>query len=196
MPTYLIFDTETTGLPVRNGPTDKYDDYSDVRLVEIAYCLCDEQGNTITSKSYIVKPDGFVISEEVTKIHGITHKHANENGQNILTVLNSIKDDFERTDSLVAHYIKYDYSVLMGECKRFNHPLGDIVKSKNLICTKELGREVLALNYRPRLVGLYELLFNKPFNQEHRALSDTEHCRDCFFELLKIKENQEECDNS
>ena len=57
---YLIFDTETTGLP-KNWRAPISDTENWPRCVQLAWQVHDEIGNLIESKSYIIKPDNFDI---------------------------------------------------------------------------------------------------------------------------------------
>src|SRR5665648_554880 len=68
---YLIFDTETTGLPTDwKSPISDLDNWP--RLVQIAWTHCDTAGNILSESDYIVKPQGFIIPDDATKIHGIS----------------------------------------------------------------------------------------------------------------------------
>jgi DNA polymerase III epsilon subunit-like protein len=53
--TYLIFDTETTGLPINwKAPVSDLNNWP--RLVQIAWMQCDNSGKILSSSDYIVKP--------------------------------------------------------------------------------------------------------------------------------------------
>ena len=57
---YIIFDTETTGLPRNwNAPITDTDNWP--RVVQIAWQLHDEMGKLIESKDYLIQPDGYDI---------------------------------------------------------------------------------------------------------------------------------------
>ena len=57
---YLIFDTETTGLPQNfNAPLSDSDNWP--RMVQIAWQLHDEEGKLIENQDYIIKPEGYDI---------------------------------------------------------------------------------------------------------------------------------------
>lgn len=64
---YLFFDTETTGLP-KNWKAPVTDLNNWPRLVQLAYLLYDAQGNKMAEGDYIIKPDGFTVGAEATKI--------------------------------------------------------------------------------------------------------------------------------
>ena len=70
---YLIFDTETTGLPQNfNAPLSDSDNWP--RMVQIAWQLHDENGELIENQDYIIKPEGYDIPFNATRIHGISTK--------------------------------------------------------------------------------------------------------------------------
>jgi DNA polymerase-3 subunit epsilon len=70
----LFYDTETTGLPLFKEPSEHPDQ---PHIVQLAACLVDlDTSNTIASMDVIIKPDGWVIPDEVSAIHGITTAHA------------------------------------------------------------------------------------------------------------------------
>lgn len=68
---YLFFDTETTGLPKRwNAPVTDLENWP--RLVQLAWIMYDDRGNMLESRDVIVKPEGFTIPPEASRVHGIT----------------------------------------------------------------------------------------------------------------------------
>src|SRR5690625_5893982 len=74
---YLIFDTETTGLPKRfDAPYTDTDNWP--RCIQIAWQLHDAMGNVIEHQDYIVKPEGFNIHFDSEQIHGISTELATE----------------------------------------------------------------------------------------------------------------------
>ncbi len=81
---YLIFDTETTGLP-KNWRAPISDTNNWPRCVQIAWQLHDELGNLIESNSYLIKPDGYDIPYESEKIHGISTQLAELEGEKLET---------------------------------------------------------------------------------------------------------------
>src|SRR6201986_3297626 len=76
---YLIFDTETTGIPHnKTAPLTDLENWP--RLVQLAWQLHDERGKLLSNHSYIIRPDGFDIPFKAEKIHGISTKRATEEG--------------------------------------------------------------------------------------------------------------------
>ena len=83
---YLIFDTETTGLPRnKNAPLTDFENWP--RLVQLAWQLHDGKGKLISQKNFIIKPDGFDIPFKAEQVHGISTQRALEEGHDLTEVL-------------------------------------------------------------------------------------------------------------
>ena len=104
---YLVFDTETTGLPKNfNAPISDLDNWP--RCIQIAWQLHDEMGNLIEHKDYLIKPDDFDIPYDSERIHGISTELATQKGVDIKQALNEFVEGFLRKGcyqvSLLALY--------------------------------------------------------------------------------------------
>lgn len=72
---FLIFDTETTGLPGNwNAPLTDFNNWP--RVVQLAWRLHDNTGKLLSAKSVIIRPDGFAIPFNAEKVHGISTDRA------------------------------------------------------------------------------------------------------------------------
>ena len=70
-PMYLIFDTETTGLPKRwDAPVSDTDNWP--RCVQIAWQLHAADGSMLEQYDALVQPEGFNIPYDAEQIHGIS----------------------------------------------------------------------------------------------------------------------------
>ena len=186
-PVYLIFDTETTGLPI-NWKASVTNLNNWPRLVQIAWLQYDVSGQLIGDHSYIIKPKGFTIPSDVEKIHGISTKRANEQGVELRTVLEEFSRAIDLSSYLIAHNISFDEKVVGAEFIR------EDIKSRlfktTRMCTKELSTDYCRIpgnygNYKwPSLFELYHKLFNEDLGGSHRAQVDAEACARCFFELV------------
>lgn len=185
---YLIFDTETTGLPKNyQAPLDDFLNWP--RIVQIAWSLYDTEGNHWESYSYIIKPDGFVISEEVAKIHRISQERALKEGVPLEQALEHFLEDVKKATYLVAHNIDFDEKIVGSELLRsgrVNH-----LRNTNKICTMKGSAAVLKIDnnrggYKwPNLTELYTFLFKTNFPEAHDAAFDVRACAECFFELKR-----------
>ena len=83
---YLIFDTETTGLPRDySAPITQLDNWP--RLVQLAWQLHDHTGALQSSGNYIIRPEGFTIPFNSEQIHGISTERALKEGVDLKEVL-------------------------------------------------------------------------------------------------------------
>ena len=89
---YLIFDTETTGLPKNwSAPITDSDNWP--RAIQIAWQLHDDMGNCIEHEDYLIRPDGFDIPFDAERIHGISTELAQRDGLPLGEVLGKFKDE-------------------------------------------------------------------------------------------------------
>ena len=76
---YLIFDTETTGLP-KSYKAPMTDTENWPRCIQIAWQLHDDMGQVLEHDNFMVQPEGFNIPFDSEKIHGISTELAQEQG--------------------------------------------------------------------------------------------------------------------
>lgn len=189
----LFLDTETTGVPMNYRAS-----YTDVanwpRLVQLGFIVYDVlDGGEYVEHSYgerIVKPEGFVISEQVSKIHGITQETASSEGLPLKDVLEEFSTWLNICDILIGHNLSYDLNILGAEYHRMfsSNPLAGkasydtMMKSVNFC--KLPGKR---LDYKwPKLQELYFKLFNESLAQTHTALDDIRQTAKCYFELQRL----------
>ena len=187
---FLIFDTETTGLPKRwNAPISDVDNWP--RCVQLAWQLHDNKGDLISNHSYLIKAEGFDIPYEAEKIHGISTDLANEIGKNIDDVLELFINDYKTAGFLVGHNLKFDINIIGAELYRKGYEI-DISKKDVLDTCSELTAEVCKLpggrggkfKY-PTLIEIYSTLFKDKFMEAHNASADVEATSRVFFELVR-----------
>ena len=98
---YLIFDTETTGLPKRwDAPYTDTDNWP--RCIQIAWQLHDAMGNLIEHQDYLIQPDGFNIPYDAEQIHGISTALAQQKGVPIAEVLEKFNEAMAKTNFVVG----------------------------------------------------------------------------------------------
>jgi DNA polymerase III subunit epsilon len=185
---YLFFDTETTGLP-RTYRASIKDLENWPRVVQLAWLTYSNNGKLFSENDYIIKPEGFIIPKEATKIHGITTKQALVDGHNLNMVLTQFARDVKKASLIVAHNIDFDEKIITAEFlrKNINHHLNN----KPKICTMRSSTDFCKIptfysKYKwPNLRELHTKLFDNDFEDAHNALADVKACSKCFFELKK-----------
>jgi len=187
---FLVFDTETTGLPIKwNAPISDIDNWP--RCVQLAWQLHDVKGNLISNHSYLIKPSGFTIPFESEKIHGISTELANKIGKKIDDILELFIIDYNKCGFLVGHNIKFDINIIGAELYRLGNEI-DITKKDVLDTCSELTANVCKLpggrggKFKfPTLIEIYSLLFSEKFKEAHNASADVEATSRVFFELVR-----------
>jgi DNA polymerase III epsilon subunit-like protein len=185
---YLFFDTETTGLP-KNWKAPITDLNNWPRLVQLAYLLYDMNGKLIAEGDHIVKPDGFIIPTEASRIHGITTERAIEEGKPIQIVLQDFESFIFEAMVLVAHNMSFDEKIVGAEFLR--NKMKDHIASKKKICTMQSSTNFCAIsgNYGykwPKLSELHYKLFRTGFEEAHNAAADIQATAKCFWELKRL----------
>lgn len=187
---YLIFDTETTGLPRSwAAPITDIDNWP--RCIQIAWQLHDEMGNLLEHQDYIVKPDGFNIPYDAERIHGISTELAEEKGIPLIEVLEKFNIALSKTKYIVGQNIGFDVNIMGCEFHRMQVG-SDLTKMPVLDTCTEVTAELLKLpggrggRFKlPTLTELHQYLFNQPFAEAHNATADVEATTRCFLELIK-----------
>ncbi len=187
---YLIFDTETTGLPKNfKAPVTDTDNWP--RCVQIAWQLHDEWGNLIENKDFLIKPEGYNIPFQAEKIHGISTLLAESMGHSLLDVLKEFNTAIEKSKFVVGQNLDFDLNIMGSEFYRMGidtllhqKPVLDTCTETTAALCKIQGGKGGKFKY-PTLTELHQHLFNAPFTEAHNATADVEATTRCFFELLR-----------
>ena len=206
----LVFDTETTGLP-----SSKFINPDALNLwphiVQFSYVMYDTELNDIvkTSDTIVKVKEDIIISEESTKIHGITNDISKRNGSHIVLILKNFFDNFRNSDLLVGHNISFDINMvkvellrLIYECnlnisedeiKSYKYDLHFLTNYKNIFCTlqgsvelcniksiNKFGKEYIKF---PKLLELHQKLFDSAPNNLHNSFNDILVTLRCFMKL-------------
>ena len=189
---YLIFDTETTGLPKRWGaPISDTDNWP--RCVQIAWQLHDEMGKIIENQDYLIRPDGYNIPYDAEKIHGISTELAQAEGVLLSEVLEKFNIALSKSKFIVGQNLGFDVNIMGCEFYRLGIE-SPMSKMPILDTCTEVTASLLKLpggrggKFKlPTLTELHQYLFNKPFAEAHNATADVEATTRCFFELIRTE---------
>lgn len=165
---YVVFDIETTGL------NTKEDSIIEIGAIKV------NNGVIIDEFNRLINP-GFLISEMITNINGITNEmleHESPSG----VVLSEFSYFIEGADFIIGHNaIRFDYPFIQQEFKRH------FVKHTNLRCRDTLWiakQKVRGLrSYSLKNLGMHFGIVNQT---AHRALSDVYATYDLLLKLEEI----------
>ncbi|MCF1191057.1 DNA polymerase III subunit alpha [Mangrovimonas sp. AS39] len=190
---YLIFDTETTGLPRSfQAPISDTDNWP--RAIQIAWQLHDAMGNVIEHEDFLIQPEGFNIPYDAEKVHGISTALAEEQGVPLTEVLHKFHAVLQKAKFVVGQNVEFDVKV-MG-CEFFREDFENQLQELPILdtCTEKTAELCQIPGGRggrfklPTLTELHEFLFNEPFAEAHNATADVEATTRCFFELVRREE--------
>ena len=189
----LIFDSETTGLPPKGAKYD-VDFNSFPHIVQLSWWMNNEL------KDYIIKPVGWEIPVEMSELHGITTEIALENGVPFQDVIKEFLTDCLKAESLVAHNIYFDSSIIKANILR--EGVNDIayltivepaLNKDKRICTMMKTIKFVNAQYSngrpgkfPSLKELYFKLFEEDF-QAHNAAEDVKAVLRSLEKLVELK---------
>jgi DNA polymerase III subunit alpha len=189
---YLIFDTETTGLPKRwDAPFTDTDNWP--RCIQIAWQLHDAMGNLVEHQDFLVRPEGFNIPYDAEQIHGISTALAEQDGLPLSEVLDKFNAAMAKTKFIVGQNVGFDVNVMGAEFHRMGveNPLQELPVLDT--CTEHTAQLCQLPGGRggkfklPTLTELHEFLFKEPFAEAHNATADVEATTRCFLELVRLK---------
>jgi len=176
----LFFDTETTGLP-RNWKAPYTDTRNWPRMVQLAFQQYDFQGNLLVENNLIIKPEGYTIPLDATRIHRITTERAIAEGEDLEEALLIFETLLQNSTLLVGHNISFDLNIIGAEFVRKNINPQQLFRKKHF-CTM---RNTVRYGQKwMKLSDLHFRLFHQPFAEAHDASVDVAITAKCFWELM------------
>lgn len=205
MKTILFYDTETTGLPLWNLPSEHPEQ---PRVCQLAAELCvEETGETLQEMNMIILPDGWTIPDEAAAVHGITTERALAEGISQHLVIEHFVDLWMGTDLRSGHnesfdmrmlrielmrHVRYSGEVVLGETGDI--PFADYWKKAPAYCTQGNSVSILNLPPTPRMVAArrrgpkspnlgeaYQFFTGKPLDGAHDAMVDVRAAKAVYY---------------
>ncbi len=190
---YLVYDTETTGLPKNWGaPVEDVENWP--RIVQFCFGIYNEKGKEISFSNFIIIPEGFEIPAAVAEIHGVTQERAMAEGVSIKNAMAIFAAAALMSNAYVAHNIGFDRKVVGAEIERIKKLFGtgnDFIPLMEELDTMKNGTALCKIpgargGYKwPKLQELHMELFGENFDGAHDAMNDVRACAKCFFEMKK-----------
>lgn len=187
----LIFDTETTGFPMRGRPQT---DHGQPWVVELAAVLLDADLRERGAVHFIVRPP-VPIPEGVSKVHGITDAVALAYGVPARAALGAFLRLLAHADVVAAHNAAFDVSLVEMGCARSEGvpmPKWPLVR-----CTAEASAPICNIPptarmleagidrpKTPKLAEAYEHLVGGAMAGAHSAMGDVRACVKVYAALL------------
>ena len=182
-----IFDTETTGLPRREGKLEDQPYIIQFASQTFEYDPASRRFQEVERYNQLIKPP-VPVPEESTRISRISDETV-KNSPVFAEVAPRIINIFAQSDLVVAHNLSFDQEIVGYELERMGHSK-DIYPG-TVYDTLEGTRNLCKLpgkngNYKaPKLMELHQFLLNESFAEAHDAEKDVEALSRCVKVLLQ-----------
>ena len=182
---WLIFDTETTGLPPKHRLLHPETIQDWPYIVQFSFILFDTETLKTTEYDYVIKAP--YVPEESTKIHGITQSMNREQGFPFICIYDIFKLCVEQCDVIIGHNVEFDIKMLEVECMR-NSMQYSI--QKPIVCTMKSTTKMCNLpNMKwPTLNELHRSLFDTSVIHLHNSIIDVIVCMRCYYWITYKKD--------
>lgn len=183
----IIFDTETTGLPNSSEDLKTQPYVCQFAAMIVEYNASAGTFEEVEKIDQLVRPE-IPIPLMATSIHGITDEMVAE-APVFAEVADTFIDAFQTADVAVAHNLPFDQRIIeielarMGRAKQFlpSQTFDTMTETRDLC--QFPGRNG---NFRaPRLMDLYQFLFEERFDRAHNALNDVRATARCVEALAE-----------
>lgn len=187
----LVYDTETTGLPLFSQPAEHP---SQPHIVQLGSQLYQGSKKIVSEINLLIKPNGWTISDEAAAIHGISQEQAERFGVPLASAMKLFLFLADRADLLVAH--NHDFDCKMA--RRELHHLGRPADAENLrlrpaYCTMKQSTNIVKLPGRgsnmykwPSLQEAHTFFCGIPFDGAHDAMAEVRACAAMYFRMVQI----------
>ena len=186
---FMPYDTETSGIPEWKMPSE---DPRQPHLQQVAAALVDATGQIKATMNRIVKPDGWVVTAEMTKIHGITHERAMDEGVPEPEVLEELLAMHGECAMRIGHNEMFDRRMFRIAIKRFalrsrpqeeRDALADWWNVQPHFDTMWASKEVMGVAKNPKLGEAFEFFTGRKLENAHDAMQDARACFTVFRHL-------------
>lgn len=181
----LVFDTETSGLPLKGA---KVSPDAWPYVVQFSFIFVDTETGKHEPHDFIIKGP-FTIEEEAVNIHGITKRRSDACGFDFKDVFEIFQLYLARAEFLVAHNIQFDLNMLRVECMRRGIPFDNAALPVQYCTMKKNVDRCGLLSEKgyakyPKLSELYLHFFKEEPKSLHNSLVDTYVCLRCFYKCV------------
>lgn len=194
----LVYDTETTGLPLWHEPSEHPDQ---PHITQLAAQLCDKDSGAIHT---MIRPAGWTIPEDVAHLTGITTERAMACGVDLEHALAIFLAMWEKSSLRVAHNENFDARMIRIEIKRCEIDpeetgFAERWKAGEAFCTANAAKPImklpptakmLASRFKnqfktPNMAEAHRFFTGKDFANAHSAAADVAACKAVYFAIQK-----------
>lgn len=182
----LLYDSETSGLPLWNEPSE---DPRQPRIIQLCAELVDDDTREVYAGLHtLIKPDGWTVPDEITELTGITTEKCEAVGMPIAEALRAFLEMWKCCSLRAGHNESFDMRMVRIEIKRdvkFFPELADEWKAGQAYCTQAKATPILKLPPTEKMIKAgrkhfksanlseaYQFFTGKPLEGAHNSTVD------------------------
>ena len=176
-------------------------------MVSLAAMLTDNDGKVLQAMSVRVRPEGWMVPDDVALIHGLTTEILHETGVDIGIIMPLFEAWLRKADRRIAHNIVFDNKITRGELRRLGLP--DHFNKEKDFCTMAASRKIMQMaptdkmmrsgrhtNKPPKLAEAFEYFTRLTLKNAHQALADVHACRAIYMAIQERNTAQVKVDKT
>ena len=187
---YLIFDSSGVSAP-KSWKTDYNDVFNWPRMVHLSWIGLDKELNPIKDYNCIIKPEGYIMNEEILKHCKIDEEDVKAKSEDLKAVLKRFGEDLDEAEFVFTHNATFNANVVGAEYirKSMKNPL----PFKEVFCLMREATWFCKLKgpkgYKwPSLSELHAICFNQKYSPANNARADVIAATRCFKKLMLLGE--------
>lgn len=190
----LMYDTETSGLPDYKNPSSGE---QQPHIVQLGAILVAQDTRQVSERiDVIIRPNGWVIPDDVAKIHGITTERAMDEGIPEKDAFDQLIQMWKKCEFRVGYNEPFDARILRIATFRFSdQDIIDAWKEAPSHCAMKMAKPICKIpasakarrfgEYKnPTLAEAYKHFTSKDLIDAHSAMADTMACMEVYFAAL------------
>lgn len=197
----LFYDFETSGLPLFSQPSE---DPAQPHIVQVGAQLVNMDTRIVVqSLDVIVRPDGWIIPDDVAAVHGITTEMAMDLGVPESTAVEMLLHLWkpEAPRLRIGHNESFDARIMRIGLMRFmDEAMADSWKAGAAECTQKMATPICkipptekmkaAKRFHHKSANLreaYEFFTGKTLDGAHNAMVDVDGCKTVYFAIKDME---------
>ncbi len=186
---YLVFDATPIEKP-RDLNAPFSDTFSWPRLIHLSWIILDENYKPVQDYDCVVKPEGFGITNHITKYAKLEEEEISKKGEALDDILDHFTKSIDEVELLISHNMKVGENILAAEYLRrgLTH---NLFKADRMCLMQESTYYCKIPSKRggykwPSLREMHAVLFNQAYTPSGNARADVIAASRCFIKLMKL----------